>query len=39
MYPEDLFLVFGIVSLMVADADSFYYLILRNIVTLECMVG
>ena len=33
MYPEDLFLVFGMV------ADSFYRLILRNTVTLEGVVG
>ena len=37
MYPKDLFLGFGIIALMVAD--SFYFLILRNTVTLECVVG
>ena len=40
MYPKDLFLGFGIIALMaLMVADSFYYLILTNTVTLECVVG
>lgn len=37
MYHIDLSLVFGVTTLTVAV--SFYYLILRNTVTLECMIG
>ena len=40
MYPEYLFLVFGITALMTfMVTDSFYYLILRSTVSLKCVVG
>lgn len=37
MYYIDSFLVFGFTTLVVEA--SFYYIILRNTVTLECMVS